>query len=291
MDARHMRRIALGLALCLALTGCRRAPEPPEPDPPPLPTYSATGRDNPNVPKSAYDEDSFVSVGGFTMYTAANAASHIGVDVSSHQGEIDWAQVAQTGVEFAMLRAGFRGYGEGGIFQDDRFLDNIQGALDAGIAVGIYFFSQAVSAEEAVEEARTVLEWIAPYEIAYPVVFDWETIPQVDARSNDVAPETVTDCVKAFCAEVEEAGYVPMVYFNRSHVYDVIDLEQLSGIGFWLAGYRETPAFEYDFQIWQYSCTGTVPGIATDVDLDICLVDYPAPAEEGPPPDGPDSSE
>lgn len=290
MKTRRIRAAVLTL-LCLALAGCRKDPEPtPTPEPSPVETgYRATGRGNPNVPPNEYDLESFVSVGGFTIYTAGGAASHIGVDVSAYQGEIDWVQVKEAGVEFAMVRAGFRGYGAAGpIRQDDFFQTNMEGALAAGLRVGVYFFSQATSEEEAAEEAAAVLEWIAPYDVTYPVVFDWESIPHAAARTDGVEPETVTQCVKTFCSAVEEAGYIPMVYFNRNHGYDVINLEQLSGCGFWLAGYNPAPSFDYAFDMWQYSCTGSVAGIAGDVDLNLCFVDYPV---RGPDAGGEDEGE
>ena len=161
-----------------------------------------------------------------------------------------------------------------GIYQDANFTANIEGALAAGLDVGVYFFSQAVSTEEAVEEAKATLEWIADYEITYPVVFDWEEITYDEARTDSVDPETVTQCVKAFCDTVQEAGYIPMVYFNKNQGYDIMNLEELAGYEFWLAGYSESPSFEYAFEMWQYSATGTVTGIQGNVDLNICLVDY-----------------
>lgn len=291
MAVRRIKAAALALALALTLAGCGRKEPPPSPSPEPPPPvetgYRPTGRENPNMPKNEYDDEAFLSLGGFTIYTAGGASSRIGVDVSSHQGEIDWALVQEAGVEFAMVRAGFRGYTGGGIYQDDWFLTNMEGALEAGLKVGVYFFSQAVDPEEAAEEARTVLEWIEPYEVACPVVFDWEDIPNAQARTDDVEPETVTECVKAFCDTVKEAGYVPMVYFNRRQAYDVMDLEQLEGYDFWLASYGATPGFPYAFDMWQYSCTGRVPGIETDVDLDLYMTDFPAPPE----PDAPAESE
>lgn len=255
-------------ALVLALTACeeKTGPEPTG--------YQATGQNNPNVPKNEYREDAFVSVGGFTIYTAADAASHIGIDVSTHQGVIDWQQVKMAGVEFAMIRTGYRGYTGGDIYQDANFEANIQGALAAGLDVGVYFFSQAVSEEEAVEEARAILDWIAEYDVTYPVVFDWEEITQEEARTDEVEPEVVTECVKAFCNTIQEAGYIPMVYFNKNQGYEIMNLEELEGYEFWLAGYSESPSFEYAFEMWQYSSTGTVPGIEGNVDLNICLVDY-----------------
>lgn len=279
-------RLKKGIALCLGLltltlAACHKEEPEESPSPPTVETgYHPTGRGNPNVPQNEYDDEAFLSLGGFTIYTAAGASSRIGVDVSSHQKEIDWAQVKEAGVEFAMIRAGFRGYTGGGVYQDDYFEANIRGALDAGLKVGVYFFSQAVDEEEAEAEAKAVLEWIEPYEVECPVVFDWEDIPNAQARTDDVEPEMVTNCVKAFCDTVREAGYVPMVYFNRHQAYDIMDLEQLKDYDFWLASYGTAPGFEYGFDLWQYSCTGRVPGIEMQVDLDIYLTDFPEPPKE-----------
>ncbi len=268
------------LILALLSAGCARRRDHSAPSVPEDTGYSATGRDNPNVDRNEYQEDHFVQVGGFTIYTGSGGASHIGVDVSTHQGEINWEMVKEAGVRFAMIRAGFRGYASGGIHQDKWFKANMKGALDAGLQVGVYFFSQSVNQKEAREEARQVLEWIEGYNVTYPVVFDWEEIIHDEARTDHVKPETVTACIKAFCAEIEAAGYTPMVYFNKNQGYDVMDLEQLERYEFWLAGYSQTPNFQYKFEMWQYSCTGSVPGIQGDVDLNICFVDYPRNKKE-----------
>ena len=133
--------LALALALLLTLTACGTQGMP-TPDPVPANTYSA---------------EDFVVAGGFLTYDG-DGPSYVGVDVSAHQGEIDWERVADAGIDFAMIRAGYRGYTEGGIFQDEYFVQNMEGAIAAGLEVGVYFFSQAVDEEEAVEEARQVLE-------------------------------------------------------------------------------------------------------------------------------------
>lgn len=268
-----MKKRVLALALALLLCACGR--EEPEPSPS-AEGYAPTGWNNPDVPKNEFVQEAFVSVGGFTVYTASGAASHIGVDVSDYQGEIDWPQVKSAGVEFAMIRAGFRGYGKSGaVYEDGRFVQNIQGALGAGLKVGVYFFSQAVNEEEALEEARSVLNWISPYRITFPVVFDWENVEDPEARTHGLEAETVLNCARAFCGAVEEAGHIPMVYFNRTQGYDLYDLAKLGGYEFWLAGYTAIPDFTYSFQMWQYSNSGTVPGISVPVDLDLCMVDYP----------------
>ena len=174
-----------------------------------------------------------------------------------------------------MIRVGYRGYSTGNLNPDPYFEANIQGALDAGLQVGIYFFSQAMNKEEAMAEAVQVLEWIRDYDVTYPVVFDWEEITGAEARTDTVSAETVTECAKAFCGVIQSAGYIPMVYFNRTQGYEIMDLAQLTDYDFWLARYTEVPDFEYHFEMWQYSSTGTVPGIEGNVDLNLCFVDYP----------------
>ena len=208
---------------------------------------------------------------GYASYDSEYFDAVRGIDVSSHQGRIDWQAVADSGVEFAMIRVGFRGYTAGGVNEDTRFEYNIQGALDAGLDVGVYIFSQAISVEEAREEARFVLERIAGYDITYPVVFDWETISGDHARTDDMDPETLDACAQAFCQLVEEAGYTPGVYFNTTLGYFWYDQSQLTDRYTWMAEYNQYPDFYYDYEMWQYSCTGTVPGIEGDVDLDLAF--------------------
>lgn len=256
--------------------------EPVEmPDPPPsVSIYAATGLDNPDVEKIGYNPKGFRMRDGFMTYICGSEAEYIGIDVSAHQLEIDWEQVADAGVEFAMIRVGYRGYETGNLNLDPYFATNMEGALAAGLRVGVYFFSQATDVTEAEEEAAQVLEWIAPYEVTYPVVFDWEPVWEATARTNGVDDETVTECAKAFCEVIGDAGYIPMVYSNRNQAYDVMNLAELSDYDFWLAEYAPEPEFRYHFEMWQYSCTGIVPGIEVPVDLNICLTDYPAADEK-----------
>ena len=252
--------LALALALLLTLTACGTQGMP-TPDPVPANTYSA---------------EDFVVAGGFLTYDG-DGPSYVGVDVSAHQGEIDWERVADAGVDFAMIRAGYRGYTEGGIFQDEYFVQNMEGAIAAGLEVGVYFFSQAVDEEEAVEEARQVLEWITPYDVAWPVVFDWERVSQENSRTLDTSGDAITNATIAFCREVVEAGYLPMVYFSPSKGYTELELERLLDWPFWLAHYTEdwsATSFRYHFAMWQYTSSGTVDGISTNVDLNLCLTDF-----------------
>ncbi len=228
------------------------------------------------VPVNTYEAENFVEEGGFLHYQGEDSA-YVGVDVSSFQGEIDWNRVAEAGVQFAIIRAGYRGYTEGGLYEDDFFRDNVEGALEAGLDVGVYFFSQAVSEEEAVEEAEYLLSLIQDYPITYPVAFDWEKQNVSSSRTRFITGSTITACATAFCQTIEEAGYLPMVYFNPVSGYLQLDLEQFLDWPFWLANYTEdweATSFRYHYEIWQYASDGTVDGIEGNVDLNLCLTDF-----------------
>lgn len=230
-----------------------------------------------NVPPCSLDMNSVISRNGYTFYKENNAVASIpGIDISVHQGDIDWQKVKEAGVEFAMIRVGYRTYGGGEVKFDDKFAENLKGAREAGIETGVYFFSQATTVDETIEEADAVLDAIAPYEITYPVVYDWEIIYDDSARTDDVPVDVLTDCCISFCERVRSAGYTPMIYQNKRTTLFKLDLPRLQDYDFWLAEYGDEPTYYYDFNMWQYSCTGKVPGITGDVDLNISFRDYSA---------------
>ncbi len=230
-----------------------------------------------SVPACAYDLDQVVSRNGRNFYLEDRAiTSRFGVDVSAYQNAIDWETAHASGVEFAIIRAGFRGYGSGELTVDERFHENMEGALRAGVDVGVYFFSQAISAEEAIEEAEMVLEMVKGYDLTYPIVYDWEVITTDSARTDAMSVAMLTDCTVAFCETIEAAGYTPMVYQNKRTSLLKLDLQEVTGYDFWLAEYNEEATFYYHYDMWQYSSTGRVPGIEGDVDLNICFKDYTA---------------
>ena len=228
------------------------------------------------VPANELTEESFSSNDGRIEYTGTDYDVLRGVDVSEHQLDIDWKQVAASGVDYAYIRVGWRGYTEGGLFEDAYFERNIQGALDAGLHVGVYMFSQAVTVQEAIEEADFVLERIGKYNVTLPVVFDWEKIEAAEARSHGLTMELRTDCARAFCETVKSAGYVPCVYFNRNLGYYGYDLTRLTDYEFWFSlpesGF---PNFYYACDMWQYSFTETVPGIAEPTDMNLWFIAKP----------------
>lgn len=196
-----------------------------------------------------------------------------GIDVSVYQGDVDWQAVADAGVDFAIIRVGYRGYSQGAIQGDANFQKNMEGALEAGLDVGVYFFSQATTVREAEEEADYVLETIRSYPVTYPVVFDWEFVDGQTARTDEMEGEHMTECAKTFCELVDAAGYTPMVYFNQEQGYLYYQLDQLDQFQFWLAEYDQKPDFYYDFAMWQYTHTGKVPGIQGNVDLNLAFRD------------------
>ncbi len=224
------------------------------------------------MPLNPYDKNAFgVDEKGRVTYGPDGRAAQAGIDVSTHQKDIDWQAVAAGGIEFAILRLGHRGYTEGGLFLDQTFERNLRGALDAGLDVGVYFFSQAITPEEAEEEADYILDILDGQQLRFPVVFDWESISGDQARTDGLDGETLTRCAAAFCKRIEDAGYRPGVYFNRSQGYLHYDLRELTDYELWLAEYASVPDFYYHFDLWQYSHTGRVDGIEGDVDLDLAF--------------------
>ncbi len=234
-----------------------------------IPVYS-------DVPASNLNPDDFVkNANGFISYNGtAVQNTTTGIDISEHQGIIDWEQVKNAGVDFAMIRIGYRTYGGGLITIDSSYSTNIEGALNVGLDVGVYFFSQATNTDEAIEEADALLDAIYGYDITYPVVFDWELIFDDHARTDNVGVETLADCCVAFCERVKSAGYTPMIYQNASTATHKLDLPRIKDYDFWLAEYGSRPSFYYKYDMWQYSNSGKVPGVEGSCDLNICFKDY-----------------
>jgi GH25 family lysozyme M1 (1,4-beta-N-acetylmuramidase) len=234
----------------------------------------------PEWEKHTYALDGFIHDGDTLSYSSGNDSimSKIGVDVSNYQGEIDWEKVKAAGYEFAFIRIGFRGYGESGTLNPDkRYKENLHGALDAGLDVGVYFFSQAVSEEESVEEAEYVLSLldeadISVEQLALPVVFDPESILDDEARTDDVTGEQFTKNAAAFCNRIREAGAASMIYCNMLWEAYKLDLGALSDYPVWYADYEELPQTPYAFEFWQYSESAHVDGISGAVDADIWMI-------------------
>ncbi|MCM1046454.1 MAG: hypothetical protein NC417_13190 [Candidatus Gastranaerophilales bacterium] len=200
--------------------------------------------------------------------------SHKGIDVSEHQGVIDWTQVAGDGVEFAFIRANYRGYGTGKLVEDKNFAQNVSGATAAGVKVGVYVFTQAITADEVQEEADLVLSQIAPYTIECPIVIDIEKTGDSSGRMNQLSLEERTALVLQFCQIIENAGYQVMIYHNTEMGALMLDLEPFEGYDKWFASYSDQMFYPYAYKVWQYSSTGSVNGIKGNVDLNISFSDF-----------------
>ena len=207
--------------------------------------------------------------GEYQYVENGQVTSYKGIDVSRFQGKIDWEQVAADGVEFAFIRVGNRGYGSGKVVDDEQFEANIKGANAAGVKVGAYFFSQAITEEELLEEVNYVLEKIAPYQVDCPVVYDVEKVADKSARMNALTSEERTRFTKLFCDTIEAAGYQSMFYCNLEMAAMMLNLEELEEYDRWFAYYNPDFYFPYEFKVWQYSEKGTVAGIKGAVDLNI----------------------
>ncbi len=231
----------------------------------------------------SYNWDNLViKENGFRYLTDddGNVISRMGVDVSYYNnsnGAIDWAKVKKAGIDFAIVRIGYRGISQGTVDGDSYAKTNIQEAAAAGLDVGVYFYTQAITEEEAIEEADFVLKKIAEYgaeNITLPLVIDTELYePKQTARGNLLTREQRTKCIVAFCERVKAAGYTPMVYSSLRWSIMSYDRDAVADYPFWFAYYGERSSYRFDYAIWQYTSEGSVPGITGDVDLDMML-DY-----------------
>lgn len=223
---------------------------------------------------NTFTRKDFKKVNGYI--TCKSAEYWLGIDVSVYQEDIDWERVAQAGVKFVMVRLAYRGWRKDGpIRADTNGLKNIQGAEAAGLKVGVYFYSQATSVAEAIEEAQFILDLLDGRALDMPVVFDWELPSDSTARTRRVKAKTIHAMALAFCNEVKQAGYRPMVYFNQRQGRTKYKLAELraAGIELWLAMYTNAMTYTYKVQMWQYTSNGRVPGIDGRVDIDIYFPD------------------
>lgn len=190
-----------------------------------------------------------------------------GIDVSKFQGNIDWNAVKADGVTFAIIRCGYRGYGTGALVEDSTYRQNIQGAINAGLKVGVYFYSQAINEAEAVEEASMVLSLVSGYSLPLGVYYDTESV--AGGRANAISAAERTACAVAFCETIRNAGYKAGVYSYASWFYNALNFANISKYNIWIAQYRDTLSFNYKYNIWQYTGSGRVNGISTAVDMNI----------------------
>lgn len=205
--------------------------------------------------------------------------SHTGIDVSEHQQDIDWERVAADGIDFAYIRVGYRSVDLGKTAIDATAQQNLAGAKAAGLKLGVYFYSQAMTVDEARAEADLTLDAIKGVDLSYPIVFDFETGNLKTERVQEMTYEDRTAVALAFCERIEEAGYTAMIYGNTTGL-NGFDLEKLAKRGFWYAEYSSMPSTSLRMALWQYSSTGKVDGIEGDVDLDLDLTPILTEAEK-----------
>ena len=210
-----------------------------------------------------------------TMFENVGKKS-MGIDVSQHQGKIDWAQVKTSGVDFAIIRVGYRGQSAGGIYEDRNFKSNMSGAIANGIKVGVYFYSTAINETEALEEAAWVVKKIAPYSITYPVVYDFEDFNA--HRCSNVDGTQATKNAKTYLDYVKANGYEPMMYANKSDITSRMSRSSFS-CKFWLAHYTSQTDYTGNVNMWQYTSKGSVPGISGNVDMNVAYFNYGTVAE------------
>ncbi|MDE6687842.1 MAG: hypothetical protein K2K17_11060 [Lachnospiraceae bacterium] len=230
---------------------------------------------NQYLARNDYDYSGLVYQRPLMKYYENNTrVSYVGVDISKTQDYVDFLELKRAGIEFVMLRLGQRGYSSGEITMDEYFMDNLKRASEAGLDVGVYFFSQAVTVEEAEEEAQFVIDTLSENKIQYPVVFAMDTIPNEVSRIDSLDKMERTNIALAFMDKIRENGYFPMVYGDKEWLIQKLSLGSMIGYDVWLSQEMDIPDYPYQFVMWQYTTHGSIPGIAGDANLNICFIDY-----------------
>ena len=239
-----------------------------------------------SLPKSNYNWDNLRHAGPIAnteweYYEEGQLKSIKGIDVSQYNTITDWDAVKKSGVEFVMLRTGYRGYTKGGLVEDKKFKENAAAAAKAGINLGVYFVTQAINVQEAIEEADWVVGLMKEtgLNFTWPVALDLEDAGSLEARTVDLRVEERTEIIIAFCERIKEYGYKPMLYSAIRWYLEEMDLSQLTEYNKWFAQYFNRPFFPYEFQVWQYTSSGKVDGISGNVDLNLCMLNFAAKDE------------
>ena len=228
------------------------------------------------IPKNELIEEDFSVVSGNRLVYSEGGrnVSHFGIDVSKYNGSVSWNRVKKAGVEFALLRVGARGYSSGNIVLDEDFSKNFKGCRDNGIDVGVYFFSQAINTDEAIEEANYCVASLSGNAIKYPVIFDSEKVINDSYRTENLTSGELTAIFKSFAEVVKAYGYTPMFAGNKEQLVKRVNLQEMEGYDIWLLDTGDKTDYPYRYSIRQYSDMGKVDGITGNVDLNICLISY-----------------
>ncbi|MCR4897505.1 MAG: glycoside hydrolase family 25 protein [Lachnospiraceae bacterium] len=229
------------------------------------------------LPEHTYDYTNLVAQGDMMeYYIDGRKASTLGIDVSKYQDYIDFQAVKKAGIDFVMIRAGVRGYTTGQLSLDEMFLDNLDRASKAGLQIGLYFTSQALTAEEAEQEASLILSNIGEAVITYPIAIDMGYVDNDTARIEGLTRTEKTEVTKAFLDTIAKGGYTAMIKGNKEWLIKEIDLSKLTDYDIWLCQNQDLPDYPYQFSMWQYKLSGKVSGVTGYVSMDICFVDYTA---------------
>ncbi|MEG1848568.1 MAG: glycoside hydrolase family 25 protein [Lachnospiraceae bacterium] len=230
---------------------------------------------NPYLTKNEYNYAGLVYEDPIMRYSQqGKVISHMGINVSQENGVIDYTKVKKAGIDFVIIQLGMRGYGTGKVSVDDYFIKNMEGATQAGLSVGVSFYSQAINEQEAVEEASLVIKQLKEYEIAYPVAYDMEEIIGDTARTDALSKEERSKITAAFLKTLSDVGYKTVIYGNKEWLLQKINLSLLSEYKIWLSQEMDVPDYPYQFALWQYSTTGVIPGVVGEVGLNLSFVNY-----------------
>ena len=237
------------------------------------PTVSETEPAIPTIPpeRNPYDKFDF-QYDRHNYLKLQNVTSYAGVDVSAFQGKVDWKNVKQSGIDFAIIRLGYRGYESGKLVEDEYAKTNLKNAKEAGLRIGAYFFSQALDIKETDQEIQFMLKILGDTQLDMPIVLDWE-IPAGTARTRNMDARTLTDIQRHFCGFMRKKGYEPMIYFNWHQSEHLYVLHELEDYPFWLALYQDRMTYPWKVEMWQYTDKGKVPGINGNVDLNVYMPD------------------
>lgn len=214
------------------------------------------------------DDSKWITQNGFKIYDDPDYECVTGIDVSEWVNGVDWQQVKDSGIDFAILRVGYRGYETARFVFDNSLHTFLYGCNEVGLPVGVYFVSQAINEEEAVEEAEKILENIQGYEVTMPIYIDLEGAGET-ARTKDLTAEEYTQIVNAFCRRIEKEGYRAGVYSNENWIRSHLNWDDLSEWDLWFAKYTKVPSTDHAFNMWQYTESAKIPGVEKECDLNV----------------------
>ncbi len=232
---------------------------------------------NAYIAKNSYDYTGLVYEEPYMRYYAdGKKASRQGVKIDDSCGTVNFVQVEEDGIDYCIIRIGKRGYATGAISLDENYLTYMKEAKEAGLGIGVSFYSQAVNEAEAIEEANLVVQALQQAEIKpeYPVIFDMELVNNDSSRTEKLTKNQLTAITKAFCNTISQNGYTPAVYGNKYWLLRKLDLTQLSGYNIWLSKEGDVPDYPYEFAMWEYKQDAKIDGIAGNVSLSISFIDY-----------------